>query len=249
METHISKERTQLFNPPSLHGYQSYIGMLGTTRNSGCGFYISNKVSFLPRFDLDTHYNGPDAEFEAMWIEVMIDNQNIIVSSIYRHPHKNDKSFKHYLKLSLQKIEKENKICIITGDFNYNLLTYSHSAPETEFLDLMLGNLFSPTIIYPSRITNNSKPSLIDNIFINQTDLEFCSGNLYSKLSDNMPNFIILKVYTKKVILSKLQGEIFLSTITTILSMIYKTSTYWIKSRQLKVQILNLSCFIVNSQD
>ena len=35
------------------------------------------------------------------------------------------------------------------------------------------------------------KPSLIDNIFINFTDLHCDSGNLLEKISDHLPNFLI----------------------------------------------------------
>ena len=37
----------------------------------------------------------------------------------------------------------------------------------TNFLDTMLTNNLQPCILEPTRITNNCKPSLVDNIFIN----------------------------------------------------------------------------------
>ena len=40
---------------------------------------------------------------------------------------------------------------------------------------------------------NSSKPLLIDNIFLNSIDHETHSGNLVSKISDHMPDFIFCK--------------------------------------------------------
>ena len=61
------------------------------------------------------------------------------------------------------------------------------------FLNLLLSNFFQPRILQPSKIINSSKPSLIDNIFLNSIDHETHSGNLVSKTSDHMPNFIFCK--------------------------------------------------------
>ena len=57
----------------------------------------------------------------------------------------------------------------------------------------MLSNFFQPHILQPTRIINNNKPSLIDNIFLNSIEHDTLSGNLVSKISDHLPNFIFCK--------------------------------------------------------
>ena len=80
----------------------------------------------------------------------------------------------------------------ITGDFNYDLLKSAKNENIKLFTEIMYGNMFQPFIIYPTRIVKNAKPSLLDNIFSNLVDNELISGNLIEKISDHLPNFIII---------------------------------------------------------
>ena len=57
---------------------------------------------------------------------------------------------------------------------------------------MMLDNNFQPCIIAPTRIVSGNKPSLVDNIFINTVE-KCISGNLFEKISDHMPNFVIFE--------------------------------------------------------
>ena len=79
------------------------------------------------------------------------------------------------------------------GDFNYNLLKYSYNEHVKTFVDTMASKNLQPTINKPTRIIRNQKPSLIDNIFTNAIGKEIISGNLISKITDHMPNFLIMK--------------------------------------------------------
>ena len=60
-------------------------------------------------------------------------------------------------------------------------------------------------IIYPTRIVKNYKPSLIHNIFSNATNREIISGNLVDKITDHMPNFIIMQDFKKSELRIKYQ--------------------------------------------
>ena len=57
----------------------------------------------------------------------------------------------------------------------------------------MLSNFCQPHIIQLTRIVDNAKPSLVDNIFFNSIEYETKSGSITSKISDHMPNFIIIE--------------------------------------------------------
>ena len=56
----------------------------------------------------------------------------------------------------------------------------------------MYSHMIQPCILEPTRIVNKQNPSLIDNIFINTIEKDIKSGNLTSKVSDHLPNFIIV---------------------------------------------------------
>ena len=104
---------------------------------------------------------------------------------------KNDNKFLEYLTNTIsKKIKKEKKTVFIVGDFNTNLLNIDSDEHTESFVNLLLSNFFQPHILQPSKIINSSKSSLIDNIFLNSIDHEIHSGNLVSKISDHMPNFM-----------------------------------------------------------
>ena len=122
---------------------------------------------------------------------------NIIVSVCYRHPKKaSDNTFNVWLQDTLEKISKEHKIMIFAGDFNYNLLKYSQDKYVKEFVDTMASFNIQPSINKPTRIVKNQRPSLIDNFFTNAIGKDITTGNLVSKITDHMPNFIIMKNLT-----------------------------------------------------
>ena len=49
-------------------------------------------------------------------------SKNIVIASIYRHPHNNFNEFFQYLESCLLQVMKENKELYICGDFNFDLL-------------------------------------------------------------------------------------------------------------------------------
>ena len=192
------------FYPKDIEGYNIYNGIPGKTKNSGSGFYIKNNIDFIDRPDLDKHDKNNNNEFTAKWIEIQNKkDSNILVASIYRHPHYNDTLFYEYLNFIMSIIHKENKLIIITGDFNYNLLKCNVNEEISNFLNCMYTNLLQPYIIYPTRFVGNAKPSLIDNIFSNAINREIISGNIIDKISDHMPNFIIIQDYKKSELREK----------------------------------------------
>ena len=55
----------------------------------------------------------------------------------------------------------------------------------------MFENFLQPHILQPTRFINKQTPSLIDNIYSNNLENNCISGNITSKISDHLPNFII----------------------------------------------------------
>ena len=198
-ETWNDISKKHIFAPGKLKGYQEYEGIEGSSLKGGCGIYIKSnlrgEINFIPREDLDNRTKINNSEFECKWVELVSPNvkQNIIIGTHYRHPRKKDFKYLEYLKNTIRKIKKENKLTIIGGDFNYNLLDYDKNNEVNSFLDLMTENLFAPQIFGPTLINDRNKPSLVDNFFLHKANCNVISGNFYDKLSDHMPNFIILE--------------------------------------------------------
>ena len=73
----------------------------------------------------------------------------------------------------------------LLGDFNADLLKYDHNDEVADFLDALYSKLLLPNISSPTRIASTSA-TLIDNIFTNDYDSTFTSGNLETTLSDHL---------------------------------------------------------------
>ena len=197
-ETWNPKTTNDKFNDKILPGFAKFNGLAGTTTKSGCGFYIAENINTIPREDLDKHFYNGINEFECKWLELVNKNSpNVIIASIYRHPSKKDVPFLEYMTLTLEKLRREHKTVILTGDFNLNLLNYGNNKEVTDFLDLLYSHFFQPNIIYPTRFVDNARPTLIDNIFINNIEYDPISGNLTCKITDHMPNFSFLQEFDR----------------------------------------------------
>ena len=175
--------------------YEKYNGLPGTTLKSGCGLYVRSDLKHKDRKDLDIQHYDDLNEYQCKFIEIInTKGANIILGVTYRHPKKaSDGNFNNWLKELLEKLTKEHKTVVLVGDFNYNILKYSQDPHVTRFIDTMTAFKLQPTINKPTRVVKNQKPSIPDNIFTNSTDKEIITGNLVSKISDHMPNFMIMK--------------------------------------------------------
>ncbi|MCP4485566.1 MAG: endonuclease/exonuclease/phosphatase family protein, partial [Flavobacteriaceae bacterium] len=176
----------------NIEGFHNYVGQIGTNSKGGCGFLVAEKLSFSVRSDLNKTYQDQSCEFEAFWIEVENKTKaNSIFGVIYNHPRSNTSAFLDYLQSVFTKINKENKLVFICGDFNLNLLKTDVLPNVDSFLNLMISNFFQPLILKPTRFNDRSAPTLIDNIFMNSLDPLTISGNLIDKVSDHLPNFVV----------------------------------------------------------
>ena len=97
----------------------------------------------------------------------------------------------HFLSVLLEIISKENKMVVLLGDFNADLLKYDHDEEVSGFLDAMYFKLLLPNISSPTRITSTSA-TLIDDIFTNGYDNTSTSGNLVTTFSDHIAQILIV---------------------------------------------------------
>ena len=63
--------------------------------------------------------------------------------------------FLENLKTTLHSLRNNNQICLVVGDFNYDILKYEQDPIINEFLNLMYSNFFQPCILEPTRVVLN----------------------------------------------------------------------------------------------
>ena len=112
----------------------------------GTLIYISQKLSYKNRPDLQI-YNPK--HLESTFIEILLPYKfNFIIGTVYKHPPMKPYSFNTSFSQLLQKIKRENKKTIITGDFNLNLLNYAKNIGTFEFLESVFSINFLLKLIY-----------------------------------------------------------------------------------------------------
>ena len=94
-------------------------------------------------------------------------------------------------------IQEKNKVCVLMGDFNLDLLKTESDRDMSDFYDFLSSFGFRPLILQPTRVTA-STASMIDNIFINSLDTESKGGNLTTSISDHFSQFCVLDIFSKR---------------------------------------------------
>ena len=135
----------------------------------------------------DTKAKRKENESGTIWIEINgFNNLKLIVGVIYRHPNSKYTEFYKY-------IGKENKYNILCGNFKISLLNFEKNEEVNGCLKLLLSNWFTPQILGPTRIWKDQKESLIGNTYLNFSNLQCNSGNLFEENSDQLDNFLTVE--------------------------------------------------------
>ena len=106
--------------------------------------------------DMTSCTNHVHSSWEAMFIEIGNLHKSIIIVNIYGPPHESNELITQFndefRKAMHHKITKE-KILILSGDFNINLLKINEKILYANFFDMMTSISLLPNITYPTRIT------------------------------------------------------------------------------------------------
>ena len=103
--------------------------------------------------------------------------------------HNDLSEFINYLETTLKKITSENIEVYLCGDFNIDLLKIEEVNNYQLYYYLLCSYGFLPLIVQPTRVVENQRPSLTDNIFCNNLSEEINSGNIYLTLSEHFCQF------------------------------------------------------------
>ena len=173
----------------------SYVFDLPTRNNyGGVALLIHqehNQFKERPDLKMNKSCNCDDCGYENVWGELKLGKETLVIGGIYRHPKGKVQYFVDDMEATLQKLGS-NATHIILGDININLLNCEN--PHTsDYLTQLLAHNFIPKITLPTRVRDTSM-TLIDHIFLRvpKGDIDrlvYC-GNLYSKITDHLPNFI-----------------------------------------------------------
>ena len=175
-----------------LPGY-SLIHNPSTTNAGGSGIFLSHSHTLNERSDLNIQIEG---ECEASFLEIdSKKGKNIIIGSLYRHPHDN---FEEFFKAFSKVIEKVNKRywLIILGDLNINIMDYSCSntkAYKNLLLSLGLRNLIN----LPTRVADTSE-TVLDHCITNLPPNGIESGVIQEVITDHFPIYAQANLSIKK---------------------------------------------------
>ena len=177
-----------------LPGYEFY-HTISTTNAGGAGLYVSNMCEHKIRNDLDIKIDG---ECEAKFVEIITANasiKNVIVGSIYRHPHDNHQEFLSDISEKIECIQKKCHVAIL-GDININ--TKENSDKNTQdYKNTLLSLGLRNTINLPTRITE-STDTILDHILTNVNAESIVSGVVTQDVSDHLPICAVLKLSAKR---------------------------------------------------
>ena len=140
---------------------QGYHTIIGRNRDDGprggVGLFIKDNINFIIREDISVFI--PHV-IETIFIE--------IVGVIYRpntEPIADLFIYTSNLYDIMDTVNQENKLCVIMGDMNVDLLKYEVHSKTNEYLDGIFEHGFLPVISKPTRICKSSA-TLIDHIYI-----------------------------------------------------------------------------------
>ena len=129
-------ESTDVYN---MTGYTLISKPITNKRGGGVGMFVSNGLNFKLRDDL--HMNSVSCGFESLFIEVKTPKNYIIVGTIYTPPDTSTVDFNTHVNDILRTISQERKKCIITGDFNIDLLTADTNIQTADFIHHMFTHI------------------------------------------------------------------------------------------------------------
>lgn len=130
-----------------------------------------------------------DGVLECCCIELVL--YKMVIAVVYHSPLGDFNLFLNLCNDLFNKISDNNKMVIIGGDFNVDLLT--KSANVTLFNDLILSYDLYTTIKIPTRVTSTSS-TCIDNFFINSNTSICKAKNIDFNLSDHYSQSIAVEI-------------------------------------------------------
>ena len=160
-------------------------------KGGGVGFFIKNGWEFEVHGE-EWVIEHRDA-YEGLIIKTKYSTgKSRTIGVIYRPPGNDLNLFNSALETLLSKLTRSKDEIFLAGDYNIDLLKINSHAPTRTFFNLLVSYRLVPTILRPTRITQDSA-TLIDNIFTNVPTDHLDSAIITEDLSDHLPIYVITK--------------------------------------------------------
>ena len=148
------KKYIDITTPITLENY-SYEHTLTESSRGGVLLYISNQFNCKPRHDVLIY---KPSLLESIFVEIIFPKKsNIVVGCMYKDPTMEINEFNTILSPLLHRVSMENKIFLLLGDFNIDLINCNTDNNTSEFLNLVSSYNITPHITLPTRITDRSQ--------------------------------------------------------------------------------------------
>ena len=167
---------------------------LSSVRQKRCGgtsIFIKNHHHYTLRDDIKTKL-WEDSTFEIVIAELRKLPTNFLIACVYRSPNSNINKFLRLLESLFDIAINENKLLLIGGDFNIDILQTSSNTHD--LMSALLTSNFNSLIHLPTRVTDHSSTCL-DNFITNIPNIN-STGVLQTDISDHYPIFVDLAIYT-----------------------------------------------------
>ena len=170
----------------TLPGYHEPIRRDRNRNGGGVLVYIAQNLIFNHKEQLQSE------NFEHIWVDIRVRNETFALNALYRPPNETNESHNKFLDTAsniLQKLSSYNSSRkLIASDLNFGncyckFPTLEHKSLDSAASDLFSSFGFTQLIDIPTRITDNTM-SLIDLIFVKDTDMVSCHGTL-PKIADH----------------------------------------------------------------
>ena len=158
----------------------------------GFGIYVNQSLKY--KLGNDLLLNVPKSE--NFWTEVSINQGSIIFAVIYRHPSRPTYFlvFENALCNTLTELENQKLKYIVGGDININYSAINNQKISNYINSL--NALGSKLIINaPTRFSRHSKPSLLDHVYSNITQIDTIGKPCLFHISDHLPTCAIINSF------------------------------------------------------
>ena len=176
---------TNIYN---LNNYDLLYSQGCINQNDGVIVYV--KSSFIY-----SHLVVEIGDVKAIKLNISLNNEKIVITSIYKSPTICQRTFTMELLNYLEKLEKCD-VHIIAGDININILSLSENSQE--YLNVLNSQEYISYINKPTRIQGDAH-TCIDHFFIksNIEESNFTSIIYEADITDHYPIMLFIKLETK----------------------------------------------------
>ena len=183
-ETHLDDETPIEY--VMIPGYQVARLDRKDQEGGGCIIYYSESLHVYERDDLKT-------DIEAIWIDVTIKSQKLLLGCVYRPP--DDYSFYNKFYTLLEHSLRNRKNVVILGDLNSDLITKGY---EGRRLLRILGSLDLYNVIKDPTRTTVTTSTLLDLMITTDVSKIMSSGTFDPGLSDHCLIYGIIRLQRKR---------------------------------------------------